>query len=43
MGHGAECKECSAGILQDQETELGRDSHFKNSMKMHNDNLGGND
>jgi len=43
MGHGAECKDCSAGILQDQATELSRDSHFKESMKMHNDNLGGND
>jgi hypothetical protein len=43
MGHGAECTECSAGMLQDQETELGRDSHFKESMKMHNDNLGSND
>jgi len=30
-------------MLQDQETELGRDSHFKESMKMHNDSLGGND
>jgi len=43
MGHGAECKDCSAGILQDQATELNRDSHFKESMKMHNDNLGSND
>ena len=43
MGHGSECKECSAGILQDSATELGRDSHFKDSMKMHNDNLGSND
>jgi hypothetical protein len=43
MGHGASCPDCSAGILQDAATELGRDSHFKASMKMHNDNLGSND
>jgi hypothetical protein len=43
MGHGASCPDCSAGILQDSATELGRDSHFKTSMKLHNDNLGSND
>lgn len=43
MGHGAECKECSRGILEDQTTELGRDQHFKESMRIHNERLGGND
>jgi hypothetical protein len=43
MGHGASCPDCSKGILQDTSTELGRDSHFKESMKIHNQNLGGND
>jgi hypothetical protein len=38
MGHGAECPDCSQGILEDTEASLSRDQHFKNSINRH---LGG--
>ncbi len=35
LGHGADCPQCSAGILEDQEADLNRDEHFKNAMSKH--------
>ena len=35
MGHGADCPSCSQGILEDQESDLSRDEHFKNAMNTH--------
>ena len=42
MGHGAECSQCSKGILEDTEADLSRDEHFKTAMYTHNNNLGKN-
>jgi len=41
MGHGSECAQCSQGMLEDTEKDLGRDHHFREAMEMHNDNLRG--
>lgn len=42
MGHGAECPQCSQGILEETEQDLGRDHHFRKAMNIHNDTLGEN-